>query len=289
MNFLRYRYKLILPAILLLVLVMIFPLVFSLRMSFFDYILSKPFHRPFVWFQNYKEVLTDTQFHNSVFVTLKFSFIALLFEMIIGFLLAYLLMKIPRFNNLYVSVLMIPMMITPIAIGLIWRLLLHPDLGIVNYLLNLIGVGGKAWLGLKSTALGTIIFVETWRSTPYVMLILYAALLSLPTEPYEAATIDGASELQKIRYLTIPMLRPVLVVVSTLQLIYLFKTYDLVYILTRGGPGISTETLSYFIFRQGFTNVDMGNASAASYLIVVIVSLATTFLFFRLRGRKITR
>jgi multiple sugar transport system permease protein len=209
--------------------------------------------------------------------------------MVIGFLLAYLLMKIPRFNNLYVSVLMIPMMITPIAIGLIWRLLLHPDLGIVNYLLNLIGIGGKAWLGLKSTALGTIVFVETWRSTPYVMLILYAALLSLPTEPYEAATIDGASELQKIRYLTIPMLRPVLVVVSTLQLIYLFKTYDLVYILTRGGPGISTETLSYFIFRQGFTNVDMGNASAASYLIVVIVSLATTFLFFRLRGRKITR
>ena len=116
------------------------------------------------------------------------------------------------------------------------------------------------------------------------MLLLYAALISLPEEPYEAATIDGASGFQKMRYLTFPMLRPTLVVISTLQVIYLLRAYDLIYILTRGGPGASTETISYYIFRLGFTNLNMGQASAASYLIVIIIGLFTTFLFFRLRG-----
>jgi len=206
--------------------------------------------------------------------------------MVVGFILAYSLTKIPKFRNVFLSLLMIPMMITSVAVGLIWRLLLHPDLGIVNYTLDVIGIGGKVWLGLKSTALLTIVFVESWNSIPFVMLLIYAALLSLPDEPFEAATIDGASGTQKLRYLPIPMLRPVLVVVATLQFIYLFRAYDLIYILTRGGPGASTETISYYIFRLGFTNLNLGQASAASYLIVIVIGLATTFLFFRLRGAQ---
>jgi multiple sugar transport system permease protein len=280
----RFKHRLIIPALIAMLVVMIFPLLFSLRMSLYNYVLSRPFFRPFIGLENYKDILTDPQIHSSLWVTLKFSLGALVVEMVVGFILAYCLTIIPRFNNVFMSILMVPMMITSVAVGLIWRLLLHPDLGVINYFLDTIGIGGKAWLGLQSTALNTIIFVEAWQSTPFIMLLLYAALISLPEEPYEAATIDGASGFQKMRYLTFPMLRPTLVVISTLQVIYLLRAYDLIYILTRGGPGASTETISYYIFRLGFTNLNMGQASAASYLIVIIIGLFTTFLFFRLRG-----
>lgn len=281
-----FKSRLIIPAIFVMLFVMIFPLLFSLRTSLYKYVLSRPWDRNFIWLENYKEIFLDPQIHNSAIVTLKFSFGALILEMVIGFIVAFCLTKIPRFSNIFLSVLMVPMMITSVAVGLIWRLLLHPDLGIVNYLLDVIGVEGKAWLGLPSTALPTVIFIEVWQSMPFLMLLFYAALLSLPEEPYEAATIDGASGFQKLRYLTIPMLRPVLVVVGTLQMIYLLRAYDLIYILTRGGPGASTETISYYIFRLAFTNLNMGQASAASYLIVIVIGLATTFLFFRLRGQQ---
>jgi multiple sugar transport system permease protein len=280
----KFKHRLILPAMLAMLMVMVFPLLYSLRTSLYHYVLSKPFYRPFVWFENYKLVLTDPTMHSSIVVTLKFAFGALLVELFIGFVLAYCLWIVPRFNNIIVSVLMVPMMITSVAVGLIWRLLLHPDLGIINYILDVIGIGGRAWLGLTSTALPTVIFIEAWQSTPFVVILIYAALISLPIEPYEAATIDGASGFQKLRYLTLPMLRPVLVVIGTLQLIYLLRAYDLIYLLTRGGPGTSTDVISYYIFRLGFTKVNMGQAAAASFFIVIAIGLATTFLFFRLKG-----
>lgn len=279
---LEFKHKLVIPAIATMMLVMIFPLLFSLRTSLYYYVISKPFYRPFIWFNNYKNILTDHQIWGSSIVTLKFSIASVFIEMLLGFLLAFCLTKIPKFNNFFLSILIIPMMISSIAIGLSWRLLLHPDLGIVNYILDVIGIGGRPWLALPKIALWTLIVVEVWRSTPFVLLMLYSALLSLPLEPYEAATIDGASELQKLRFLTLPMLRPVLIVTATIRMIGLIKTYDLIFIMTHGGPGLSTETLSYYIWRLGFTDLNLGQASAASYMIVIFVGIATAFLFSRL-------
>jgi multiple sugar transport system permease protein len=275
----QFKHWLIMPSTLIMLAVMIFPLIYSLRTSLFYYIMSKPFYRPFIWFENYKNIITDTRVLKSIVVTLKISFIALAIELILGFFLAYCLTKINRLKNFFLSILTIPMMLSAVAIGLMWRLLLNPDLGIINYLFRLVGISPKPWLALPGTALGAIIFVEVWRSTPFVILMFYSGMLSLPIEPYEAAMIDGANGWQKLYYLTIPLLRPIIMIILTLRLIDLIKMYDLVFIMTHGGPGSSTETITHYIYKLAFMNLDLGQASAASWLIVIIVSVFSTVLF----------
>jgi len=267
------------PSTLIMLAVMIFPLIYSLRTSLFYYIISKPFYRPFIWFENYKNIILDGRVLESIGVTLKISFIALAIELILGFFLAYCLTKINRLKNFFLSILIIPMMLSAVAIGLMWRLLLNPDLGIINYLLGLVGISPKPWLALPETALGALIFIEVWRSTPFVILMFYSGMLSLPIEPYESATIEGANGWQKLYYLTIPLLRPIIIIILTLRLINLIKIYDLVFIMTHGGPGSSTETIAHYIYKLGFTNLDLGRASAASWFIVIIISILSTVLF----------
>jgi multiple sugar transport system permease protein len=270
------------PSTLIMLAVMIFPLIYSLRTSLFFYVISKPFYRPFIWFENYKNIILDGRVIGSIGVTLKIALIALAIELILGYLLAYCLTKINHLKNFYLSILIIPMMLSAVAIGLMWRLLLNPDLGIINYLLGWIGITPKPWLALPETAIGALILIEVWRSTPFVILMLYSGMLSLPIEPYECATIDGANGWQKFYYLTLPLLRPVIIIVLTIRLINLIKIYDLVFIMTHGGPGSSTETIAHYIYKLGFTNLDLGRASAASWFIVIIISVLSTVLYKRI-------
>ncbi len=278
---LRYKHWLVLPSIVVMLVVLIFPLIYSLQTSLFFHVLSRPNYRPFIGLQNYVAVLNDPQMHNAVLVTLRFAGMAIAIELLVGFILAHALRRINFLRNVFVSLLMIPIMVTPIAIGLIWRMLLHPELGIVNYVLSEVGIGGRPWLGTAATALPTLIFVNVWQWTPFMMILLYAGLLSLPEEPFEAATIDGANFWQKIWYLELPMLRDIIAVAVTIRLIDLLRTYDLVYILTGGGPGNTTETISYYIYRLGFVSLDMGRASAASYMFLIVMVIATTFILQR--------
>ena len=282
MRRLQFKHTLILPAVVAMLFVLIFPLIFSLKTSLTRYMLNRPDLREFYGLNNYEEVLLDPRIYETLWVTVKFSLAALAIELLLGYLLASCLMRVPKWKNVIMSMLMVPMMISPIAVGLIWKLLLHPDLGIVNYVLDVIGIGGADWLSMPHTALMTIVMIEVWQWTPFVMILIYAGLLSMPEEPFEAATIDGASGWQRFRYLTLPFLRYVLVVVAALRLIDLFKTYDLIFILTRGGPGSSTETFAYYIFYLGFIKLNLGQAAAASYLFVFIVTIFTAFLFNRL-------
>lgn len=277
-----YKHWLILPAIISMVVVLVFPLIFSIRTSLYKYLLTNPTYRPFTGLQNYIEVITNPQMLNAIWVTLKFSLCSVTIELVLGFILAYCLTRIKRFNNTFVSILMAPMMITPIAVGLIWRLLLHPDLGIINYLFNLVGLPAKPWLGLESTALPTLILIDAWQWTPFIMILLYAGMISLPVETFEAAVIDGANSLQQIRYIVLPMLRNVTIIAVTIRLIDSLRAYDLVYMMTRGGPGTSTETFSYYVFRMAFTNLNLGQASAASLLFLILIIILTTFLFNKL-------
>jgi len=279
----QYKHLLIIPAVIAMLVVLIFPLIYSFGTSMSRYMLNRPDLRGFYWFNNYKEVLLDPRIRSTMWVTIKLTVSALTLELIVGYILASSLTKITKFRNVIISILMVPMMISPIAVGLLWRLLLHPDLGIVNYILDIIGIGGRHWLAVSSTALATIVFIEVWQWTPFVMILIFAGLLSMPEEPFEAATIDGASNWQKFRYLTLPFLRYVLVVVIMLRMIDLFKTYDLIFILTRGGPGSSTETFAFYVFYLGYIKLNLGQAAAASYLFVFIVAIATAFLFSRLR------
>jgi len=283
MNRIQYKHLLIIPAVVAMLIVLIFPLFYSLGTSMTKYMLNRPDLRYFYWLNNYKEVLLDSRIHGTLWVTTKLTVAALILELVIGYIIASSLTRIPKFRNLFVSVLMVPMMISPIAVGLIWRLLLHPDLGIVNYMLDLIGIGGRNWLAIQSTALATVVFIEVWQWTPFVIILIFAGLLSMPVEPFEAATIDGANGWQKFRYLTLPFLRYVLIVTAALRVIDIFKMYDLIFILTRGGPGASTETFAFYVFYLGFIKLNLGQAAAASYMFVVIVAVATAFLFSRMK------
>jgi multiple sugar transport system permease protein len=279
----QYKHWLIIPAVLAMLFVAVFPLIYSLGTSLSLYMLNRPDLRSFYWFNNYREILLDPRIRSTLWVTIKFSAAALTLELIIGYTLAVCLTRIKHFRNIIISLLMVPMMISPIAVGLIWRLLLHPDLGIVNYVLDIIGIGGRPWLSLSSTALMTIVFIEVWQWTPFVMILIFAGLLSMPDEPFEAATIDGANSQQKFIFLTLPFLRNVLVLTAMLRLIDLIKTYDLVYILTRGGPGSSTETFAFYIYYLGFIKLNLGQSAAASFLFVIVVVIVTAFLLNRIR------
>jgi multiple sugar transport system permease protein len=175
-----------------------------------------------------------------------------------------------------------------VAVGLSWRLILHPDLGILNYVLGLFGISKMAWLGDVNLALPTIIAVDVWHETSALILMFYAGLSSLPREPLEAAKVDGASGWQSLRMITIPLMVPIIVVAVLIRLVSAVKTYDLVYILTRGGPGTSTETISYLIWRTGLAGpLDIGQAAAGS-IILLLVIVGLTVLLLRATDRLAT-
>jgi multiple sugar transport system permease protein len=190
-------------------------------------------------------------------------------------------------RDFYLLILLIPMLMPPITVGLIWRLLLHPELGIINYSLGLLSLPQPAWLGNPRLAMVTIIIVDIWHETSFILLILLAGLTSLPDELYEAAMIDGANSQQKLRFLTIPLMMPTILVATLIRLIAALKTYDLVYILTRGGPGISTETISYYIYRVAFVFLDMGTSAAMSFLLLVLIVILTLVLMRVMRAGEV--
>lgn len=269
-----------LPSLIALMMVLALPLVYSLVTSFFDTNLKYRGLGDFVGLQNYIEVLKDTYFLDSVKTTVIFTFFVVVIEFLVGLGIGLLLNNIRKARNFFFTIIIVPMMITPIAVGLIWRLLLHSDLGIVNHVLTQIGLIGRAWLADASIALKTVMFIDIWQNVPYMVLVILAGLVTLPTEPYEAAAIDGASRLQSFFTLTIPMMIPTFSVVLLLRTITALKTYDLIFVLTRGGPGTTTEVISYHIYQQAFRYLEIGKASAMSYLLLLMI-VPVAFLFIR--------
>ena len=269
-----------LPSLIALMMVLALPLVYSLVTSFFDTNLKYRGLGDFVGLQNYIEVLKDTYFLDSVKTTVIFTFFVVVIEFLVGLGIGLLLNNIRKARNFFFTIIIVPMMITPIAVGLIWRLLLHSDLGIVNHVLTQIGMVGRAWLADASIALKTVMFIDIWQNVPYMVLVILAGLVTLPTEPYEAAAIDGASRLQSFFTLTIPMMIPTFSVVLLLRTITALKTYDLIFVLTRGGPGTTTEVISYHIYQQAFRYLEIGKASAMSYMLLLMI-VPVAFLFIR--------
>lgn len=274
-----------LPSLIALILVLAVPLVYSLITSFFDTNLKYQGLGDFVGLQNYIDVLKDTYFRQSVATTIKFTVFVVIIEFLVGLSIALLLNNIQKGRNFFFTIIIVPMMITPIAVGLIWRLLLHSDLGIVNYLLSLVGISGRAWLADSSIALNTVMFIDIWQNVPYMVLVILAGLVTLPTEPYEAAAIDGASRIQSFFRLTVPMMLPTFSVVLLLRTITALKTYDLIFVLTRGGPGTTTEVISYHIYQQAFRYLEIGKASAMSYLLLMII-VPIAILFVRISRNR---
>ncbi|HMN13550.1 MAG TPA: sugar ABC transporter permease [Bellilinea sp.] len=271
---------LVTPAIIGIWIVVFFPLMYALYVSVHDWILSQG-GMGALNFGNYLNVLKDPQLLNASKNTIIITAAVVILEIVIGFGLALLLNnKKTKLRHLYLFILLIPMLMPPITVGLIWRLLLHPDLGIVNYMLGILSLPQPQWLANSTLAMVTIILVDIWHETSFIVLILLAGLTSLPDEIYEAARIDGASPRLALLYITIPLMMPTILVATIIRMIAAFKTYDLVYILTRGGPGVATETISYYIYKVAFVALDMGRSSAMAFILLGVIVLMT-FLLMR--------
>ena len=259
------------PAVFVLVLVILVPLGYSLYISLHKYILQFGLGK-WTYLQNYIKAFTHREFLISTKNTFVLTFSVVSLEFIFALGLALILNRDDiKGKKFYTVVLMIPVMMPPIAVGLIWRLLLHPDLGIINYLIGLVGVPKLGWYGDPDLAMLTVIGVDVWHETSLIMIILLAGLTSLDKTPYEAAVVDGASSIQTFFYITLPMLSPIITVAILIRMIAAIKTYDLIYILTRGGPGFRTETMSYYVYKTAFRKMSMGDAAAQSFILLFII------------------
>lgn len=283
---LHIKYRLMIPVIVVLGAVIVLPLMYSLYFSFHEYLMITGIG-DFIGLANYIQALLDKEFLVSLLNTLKYTTAAVSLEFFIAFGLALLLnRKDLRFRNFYMVILMIPVLITPVAVGLMWKLILHPRLGIANYLLGLLKISPQGWFGDPKLAMPTLIGVDIWHETSLILLILLAGLANLPVEPFEAAIVDGASSAKRFWYITLPLLKPVILVAVLIRLISCLKIYDLVYVCTRGGPGIRTQTMSYFVYRIAFRTLHMGQATAVSYLLLGIV-LIFSLVLIKILGKVV--
>ena len=214
----------------------------------------------------------------SLRITVTFVILALLIEFTLGMLLALLLNNELKGKGLIRSVILLPMMCTNVVIGLTWRLLFNYEYGIINYYLSTLHFSPVEWLSSPTIALFSVIIVDVWNTTSFVTLMLLAGLQSMPDEPFEAAKIDGASSIQTFFYLTLPLLRQTILVALLWRLIDTFRIFDVVYLLTAGGPARATETVSIYIYRYGFQSFNLGYASAASYFMIVVLLIGAAIL-----------
>ena len=273
------------PAVICIGTVVIFPLFYSLVLSFTDTNLRARGMGTFIGLENYITALTDEYFLKSIVTTLQYTVVSVITELCVGYMIAGLLNKVKKGRDYFFSIIIIPMMISCVAVGMIWRLLLHPELGIVNYLIELLGGTGRAWYGDAKYALGTLIFIDVWQETPYMTLLILAGLVSLPKDPYEAARIEGANVFQTFQKITLPLMKPTLIVATLLRAIGALKTYDLVYVITKGGPGTSTEVMTYNIYKQAYQYLNTGRAAAMSYILLAIILVISIF-FVRIGQEK---
>lgn len=274
-----YKFVFMAPTILVMALVVAAPLLYSFYLSLHDYIVTYG-KGDFIGFANYASIMT-AEFAGVSWVTLKLTFIAVALEFFIAFGLALLLNQ-PwlKSQRIYLIILMMPILMTPVAVALMFRLMFNPNLGVINWVISLVGIPAQGWFGDPNLALGTLIFVDIWNETSLMLIMLYAGLKSLPGDPVEAARIDGANGLQILWHVTLPMLKPVILVTVLIRMITALKSYDLIYMLTQGGPGSSTETISFYAYRLGFRFLDIGQAAAVSFILLLAV-IALTLLLLR--------
>ncbi len=261
------------PALLLLLGMSIFPLLWALYLSFTDYSATRDVPADFIGFRNYTEILTSPEVAQRALTTLIYVVAAVGLQTVLGFAIAYLISRRTRGRGLLTTLFLIPMMLSPVVVGLFWRFMLDAQFGVVNSMLGSLGLGQVEWLTRRNTAMLSLIVVDTWQWTPFIMLIALAGLTAVPKYLYEAAAIDRASEWFRFRNITLPLVWPLLLIAVMFRAIEAFRLFDLVYILTNGGPGVSTETLSFHVYKVAFLGFNTGLASAYGILMVVVVIL----------------
>lgn len=267
------KYIFPLPAVIFIILMMVFPLGYTIWNSLTNWTLTSKAPTEFIGLANYIELFTkDERFVQSVLRTFYFTTGSLIIQVTLGVAAGILIdAKKYRGKRIVNSILLLPMMATPVAIAMVWLLILEPTTGVMNYLLKQVGLPISKWLSSTTTVIPSLILIDSWEWTPLITLITLAGLATLPTDPYESAIVDGANAFQTIWFITLPMLRPTIAIGALLRFIDCFKTFDIIYSTTGGGPGYSSETLNIYTYQNAFYYFKFGYASSMLVIFFAIV------------------
>lgn len=267
-------YFFILPSVIVMAAGLVYPVLQAFYLSFYDWKIGTPFDdAPYVGMRHFIRMVGDENVWASIWVTMKFGFWTISIEMFLGVSLALLLEKPIRGASMFRTIFILPLMVSPVVVGLIWRYLFDARIGWINYYLAQVGIEPQVWLGDPDLAFFAIVFTDIWQWTPFIFIIVIAGLQALPSEVLEASKIDGANWWQHILYVKLPMIRSILLIALLMRLIDVFRALEVMYILTGGGPGRATELLSLHIYNRAFDTQQLGYASAISVLLIVIVFL----------------
>lgn len=271
------------PAVVFLVLLVIFPTLFAIFISLTRWNLTESETRTFIGLTNYLFLLNETRFWEALARTIVFTTASTSLTITLGMILALLLNRPLPAKNILRTLLIVPMIITPVVVGLTWRFMYNPELGMINYVLSLLGFEKIAFLGKVSTSLPSVIITDVWQYTPFALLILLAGLESLPKEPFEAAQIDGATASQTFMKITLPMMKGPILVTVLFRVMFSFNTFDTIYVMTGGGPGRSSETLTMYAYRLGFEQWHLGESAAAALIMLILVTILSRYILRLLR------
>jgi multiple sugar transport system permease protein len=270
------------PAVILLLIIVIIPIVYNLYLAFHKWTIGLGSPR-FIGLDNFIELLTDERVWNGLKVMFLFSGLSLTIEIVLGLLIASYFNREFKGEGIVQAIYIFPFAATPVAVALIWRVMLNPDIGVLNYLVRSFGLSGSLWISSAKTVIPSLVLVDVWKWTPMITLIILSGLKSLPIQPYEAAKIDGASTFQVFWYITLPLIRPVMIAALMLRSLDNLKEFDMIYTITQGGPGIASETLYLYSYKVGFNFFKAGYGSALMVVVFLIVLLFNV-LVNRFRG-----
>ena len=272
----------VVPALVVVLAIIIFPWLFTIWMSLNEWKVGSP--TTFVGLANYLRLPNDPRFVEAVGHTIVYTALSVLLPLIFGTVAAVVFHQKFAGRGFLRGVFIMPMMATPVAIALVWTMMFHPQLGVLNYLLSLVGLPPQLWVFHPATVIPSLVLVETWQWTPLVMLIVLGGLAAIPTEPYESAQIDGANFWQMFRYITLPLITPFLIIAGMIRMIDAVKSFDIIFAITQGGPGSASETINLYLYSVAFIYYDLGYGSAiAVVFFALIVALAAVLLYLRQR------
>jgi multiple sugar transport system permease protein len=274
------------PAVLYLLVMSVYPTFYSLWLAFHNYIIYRRDNVSFAGFDNFTDLFDSDTFGQSFRVTLVFAAIAVSIECALGLAIAVLLDRKMRGANILRTLLIVPVMISPVGMGLTFRYIFAPTYGLLTYVLKSVGLPTPDWTVSTVWALPTVIFIDVWQWTPFVALILLSGMQSVSVEVTEAAELDGLTEWQKLWRIVMPLIRPVVMVVVLIRLIDSIRVFDLIFVVTRGGPGSTTEVMSVLSYITGFSEGDMGSAAAIAWVTVVLVNVLVA-IFLRALSRSV--
>ncbi len=277
-------YMFLLPALLIFGFALFYPVLYGFSLSFFKWALRDIYNKKpvFVGVKNYIDVIRSTNFQTSLRVTTVFIFTTLVAEFLVGLGLALLVEKGIKGLRIFRTIFILPIMIAPVVVGIVWRYLYNPNYGLINYILGAVGIKPIMWLSNPKTAMLSIIITDIWQWTPFVFLLLLGGLQTVPDDILEASVVDGANYFQRLVYVKLPVIKPILAITIVLRLIDAMRALVVMYIMTFGGPGLSTEVLSLHIYKTAFLSQRLGKASAISVFLILymlIVSLVVLKIF----------